>query len=206
MRLGILGPAHGELPALARAAQHLLDEERAERVLYLSDDDALDVVVANWARDLVRADPSEAVLYERAAARCALAPPDQIDAFVAHERARLRLKVFSSLPSSPRRTIEILDSRVVLFVYDKATLDEEDIAAASVLVFGKSPTPLIKKVGARLFLSPGPIQAPDGGRAVLDDSSGGMQIRILDASGRVTAEEVVGARGSKMRVQGGSTD
>src|SRR4051794_24384320 len=61
MRLGILGPAHGELAALARAAQHLLDVAKADRVLYLSDDDALDLVVASWARELVGADPSEKV-------------------------------------------------------------------------------------------------------------------------------------------------
>lgn len=30
MRLGVLGPAQGDLPALARGAQHLLDEGHAE--------------------------------------------------------------------------------------------------------------------------------------------------------------------------------
>lgn len=203
MRLGILGPAQGDLPALARAAQHLLDDLKADRILYLSDDDALDLVVASWARDLVGSDPSEQVLYERAAARCALASPREIDEFVAHERARHRLKVFSSLPSSPRRTIEILDGRVVLFVFDKATLDEEDIAAASVLVFGKSTGPVIKRVGSRIFLSPGPIQSADGGRALLDDRDGGVRIRLIDAAGHVTAEEVAGQRVAAMKVQGG---
>jgi hypothetical protein len=205
MRLGILGPAHGELAALARAAQQLVDEAKADRVLYLSDDDALDLVVASWARELVGSDPSEKVLYERAAARCTTATPEQIDQFVAYERARHRLKIFSSLPSSPCRTIEILDGRVVLFVLDKASLDEEDIAAASLLVFGKSATPLIRKVGTRTFLSPGPIQAPDGGRAILDDSGGGVRIQILDAAGKVRLEDVFSAgRAGKMRVQSGS--
>jgi hypothetical protein len=204
MRLGVLGPAEGDLPALARAAQRLLDVDRADRVLYLSDDDALDLVVASWARELVGSDPSEKVLYDRAAARCGLARPAQIDAFVAQERARHRLKVFASLPAAPQRTIEILDGRVVLFVFDKATLDEEDIAAASVLVFGKSTEPLLRRVGSRTFLSPGPIASPHGGRALLDDSDGGMRVRILDASGSVVAEDMLApARaGAKMKVQG----
>src|SRR6185369_15351501 len=93
MRLGVLGPAQGDLPALARGAQHLLDEAHAEKVIYVSDDDALDRVVEGWARDLVGSDPTEGALFDRAA-RCAVATPEVIDAFVASERARLRLKVF----------------------------------------------------------------------------------------------------------------
>src|SRR5688572_13471596 len=98
MRLGILGPARGDLRALARAAQHLLDQAHADKVIYLSDDDAMDRVVARWAQELVRANPSEEALFDRAAARCVRASPEQIDHFVASERARLRLQVFMSLP------------------------------------------------------------------------------------------------------------
>jgi hypothetical protein len=204
MRLGILGPAQGDLPALARGAQHLLDEAHVEKVIYLSNDDALDRVVEGWARGLVGSDPSEGALFDRAA-RCAEAASDAIDAFVASERARLRLKVLVSLPHG-QRTIEILDSRVVLFVFDKGTLDEEDIVAASLLVFGKGAAPLIKKVGSRTFLSPGPIGSDGGGAAVLDDSGGGVRIEIMSAQGVVSARDIVGAaQGAKMRVQGGGS-
>jgi hypothetical protein len=37
MRLGILGPAQGDLAALARGAQQLLDEAKAEKVIYLAE-------------------------------------------------------------------------------------------------------------------------------------------------------------------------
>jgi hypothetical protein len=204
MRLGILGPAQGDLAALARGAQQLLDEAKAEKVIYLADDDALDRVVATWAQELVGSNPAEAALFDRAASRCVEASSDEIDEFVASERARLKLKVLVSLPRSPGRTIEILDGRVVLFVYDKATLDEEDIVAASVLVFGKSAQSMIKKVGPRTFLSPGPVA---GGRALLDDTGGGVRIELMDASGAVMASESIGPAqrsGAKMRVQGGS--
>src|SRR3954469_3930868 len=157
MRLGILGPAYDDMIGLARAAQLLLDEAHVEKVLYLSDDGALERVVVSWARDLVGDNPSGEALFERAAERCAAATPIAIDNFVESERARLRLNVFMSLPSGQSRTIEILDGRVVLFVYDKAMLDEEDIAAAQLLVFGKAREPLMRRVGARMFLSPGPI-------------------------------------------------
>jgi hypothetical protein len=204
MRLGILGPCQGDLPALAHAAQHLLDEARVERVIYLSEDDALEKIVFSWARDLVGGDPTEDALYDRAAARCATATAAEIDDFVAHERARLRLKVFVSLPRGRSRSLEILDGRVVLFVYDKAMLDEEDISAASLFVFGKSAASVIKKVGARTFLSPGPIGSDTGGSALLDDTGGGLRLEIINGSGVVTARDSIGpARASgKMKVQG----
>lgn len=205
MRLGILGPAQGNLAALAQRAQLLLDDARAEKVIYLSDDDALDQVVESWAREILGPGSAQESIFDRAAARCAAAQSDAIDAFVASERARLRLKVLVSLPPG-RRSIELLDGRVVLFVYDKSTLDEEDIAGASLLVFGKSDEMLIKKVGPRTFLAPGPIGSATGGSALLDDGAGGVQVEIMDASGAVTARELVAApsAAAKLKVQGDS--
>jgi hypothetical protein len=202
MRLGVLGPAQGDLPALARGAQLLLDEGHAEKVIYVADDDALDRVVEGWAQTLVGSDPTEGALFERAV-RCAQATPEAIDAFVASERARLRLKVLVSLPPG-QRTIEILDGRVALFVFDKGALDEEDIVAASILVFGKSAAPLIKRVGARTFFSPGPIGS-EGGSALLDDGGGGTRIEVMNAQGAVILREVLSpvAGSAKMRVQSG---
>jgi hypothetical protein len=205
MRVGILGPACDDMIGLARAAQILVDDAHAERVIYLAADGGLERVVFSWARELVGENPSNQALFDRASARCALAAPGEIDRFVEGERARLRLGLFVSLPSGTSRTIEILDGRVVLFVYDKAMLDEEDIAAAQLLVFGKSREPVIKRVGARVFLSPGPIGSPGGGAAVLDDGAEGIRIEILGPGGVVTAHEKIGGpRPGKMRVQGGS--
>ena len=206
MRLGVLGPAFGDLSGLARAAQRLLDSFRAERVIYLGLDDALDRVVGAWASDLVGANPSDLVLFERAARACAQAGPEAIDTFVASERARRRLRVFSSLPPPPGRTIELLDGRVAVLLFDKAHLDEDDIAGASMLIFGKSEGPLVKRVGARTFIAPGQIGSLDGGSAILDDEENGVRIRIVDAEGEVTQVEQVGAAGAatKMRVQGSS--
>lgn len=205
MRLGILGPAKGDMIGLARAAQILMDEAHAEKVIYLADDGALEQVVYSWASEIIGSNPSGEGLFKRAAARCAKAVPDDIDQFVEGERARLRLEVFVSLPSGERRTIEILDGRVVVFVYDKAVLDEEDIAAAQLLVFGRAREPLLKRVGARVFLTPGPIGCPTGGSAVLDDGVDGIRIEILGPGGVVTAhDEIGGPRPGKMRVQGAS--
>src|ERR1700684_1863158 len=86
MRLGILGPAHDDVIGLARAAQILLDEAHAEKVIYLADDGALERVVVSWAHEIVGANPSDEALFKRAAVRCAKAVPDDIDQFVEGER------------------------------------------------------------------------------------------------------------------------
>ena len=204
MRLGVLGPASADLTGLARAAQLLLDGYSAEKVIYLGIDDALDRVVGAWASDLVGANPSDVVLFERAAHACAKAQPDQILAFVGSERSRRRLRVFSNLPPPPGRTIELLDGRVAVLLYDKANLDEDDIAGASMLIFGKSATRLVKRVGARTFIAPGIIGSDGGGSAILDDDSGGVRCRIIDGAGTVVLTEHIGAlatTGAKLKVQ-----
>jgi hypothetical protein len=94
---------------------------------------------------------------------------------------------------------------VVVFVYDKGMLDEDDIAAAQLLVFGKAREPLIRRVGARVFLAPGPIGCLTGGAALLDDGVGGVRIEIHGPGGVVTAHEQIGGpRPGKMKVQGGA--
>ncbi|MEZ4295905.1 MAG: hypothetical protein R3B70_13100 [Polyangiaceae bacterium] len=203
MRLGILGPAQGDLPALARGAQHLMDHAQAEKVLYVGNDDALDRVVASWAREIVGANPSDAALFDRAAQRCARGTADDLDEFVAKERALRRLRVLMSVPPG-QRSIEILDRHVVLFVFDKATLDTEDIGAAHVVVFGKAPEPMIRRVGSRTFVAPGPVSGSTGGLLILEDAGGSLQIEVRAVTGDVTATDthVIGAGGAKMKVQG----
>lgn len=204
MRLGVLGPAAFDLAGLARQAQILVDNFNAGKVLYLGPDDAMDVVVASWAEGLVGQNPSDRLLFDRAAEVCLEAGADQVRAFVQSERARRRLRIFSSLPSAPGRTIELLDGRVVLLLFDKATLDEDDIAGATVFVYGKSERALVKKVGPRIFLSPGKIGSEGGGSLLLDDEDGGVRCRVIDASGKVVTTDGVGMRevSGKLKIRG----
>jgi len=206
MRLGILGPSNRDLPALARAATVLLDEVKVDKIVYLSDDGALDRVATAWAQRIVGANPSEDFMFSRAALRCARATPEMIDAYVAAEQTRSRLRMLTSLPGRTQRAVEIFDGRVALFVYDKSILDPEDIAAASLLVFGKSMEPTMKRIGSRLFLSPGRLGSPGGGCGVIEEApTGGVRVEIRSASGAVTAQDLIGGGpllpGIKMRVQ-----
>ncbi|NUP04713.1 MAG: hypothetical protein HOW73_01490 [Polyangiaceae bacterium] len=208
MRLGVLGPSNGDLVALAKAAQALMDQARVERVLYLGKDDALDRIVAQWAAEIVGANPNESAVFARAAVACVKASPQEIEAFVASERARRRLRVFASVPAPPGRTVELFDGRIAVFVYDKATLDEDDIAGSSIMVFGRSDRRLVHRVGSRTFVSPGPL-ASDGtsGIAVLDDESdGGTLIQFLAIDGTILESERIESRSlratGKLKIQG----
>jgi len=204
MRLGVIGPAFGDLVALARVAQKLLDEHAPERILYIGDDDALDRVVGGWAAQIVGGNPAQEAIFDRAA-KCADETSEAIDELVARERGRLRLRVYLSVPKG-RRTIEMLDGRVILFVFDKSTLDEEDILAANVVVFGKSDAPLARRVGSRTFVSPGAIGAK-GGSALLDDGSGQLVFEAFSNEGQSVLREVLSppTGAGKMRVQGGAS-
>src|SRR5204862_3713015 len=105
-------------------------------------------------------EPTEARIWERAAARCPGATPGDIDGFIAAERTRERLKALQCLPGAAL-TIELLEGRVAVLLHDKALLDEEDILPAALLIFGKSHAPVVRNVGSRTFISPGEI---GGGR------------------------------------------
>jgi hypothetical protein len=189
VRLGLLGPANGDLASLARTAEFLLNGARVSRAIYLGDDEALEDTVALWAESLVGPDPSDAGVWERAL-EVVTSTPEQIDRFVRAERARLRLKSLEGLPPRELRSVEMLGARVAVLIHDKALLDEEDIYAASLLVYGRSDGPLVKKIGPRWFLTPGPV-GDDGGAIVLDDSDDEVIATIYDGSGSLAGREVL---------------
>ena len=97
MRLGLLGPAGGDVGGLGRAAEFLLNGARVHRAIYLGNDGALDRAVAAWARKLVGDDPTDEGAWRRAAELALTGQPAAIDRFVATERARLRLKSLEAL-------------------------------------------------------------------------------------------------------------
>ncbi|MBS2016837.1 MAG: hypothetical protein JST00_28385 [Deltaproteobacteria bacterium] len=203
MRLGLLGPAGTDVGALGRAAEFLLNGARVHRAIYLGNDGALDRAVAAWARKLVGDDPSDDGAWKRAAEIALKGTAEQLDKFVATERARLRLKSLEALPEEVSRTIEMVGDRVAVLIHDKALLDEEDILAANLLFFGKSDGPLIRKIGARWFVTPGPIGCEGGGIAVLDDEKDDITVTIFDSTGKPTQQETLSVtRATKMRVQG----
>ena len=193
MRFAVLGPANDDLAALEKGASLMLFEFEAAPVIYLGPDDALDRLVLDWARRLVGDDPSQEGLWERAAKRCGTAGADEIDRFVAAERRRERLKALKCLPVASSRTIEIMvEGRVAVMLYDKALLDEEDIMPASLLIYGRSPEPVVRQVGSRTFISPGELGGGQAGIALVsDDPSGDVTVSIYEPTGGLVESHVI---------------
>ena len=127
--------------SLGRAAEFMLDGARVSRAIYLGDDGALDATVTAWAERLVGSDPTDDGAFKRAALLATHGTAEQLDRFIATEKARLRLRALESLPPGDGRTIEMLGLRVGIFVYDKGRLDEEDILSANLIVYGGGPRP-----------------------------------------------------------------
>ena len=88
-------------------------------------------------------------------------------------------------------------------IHDKALLDEEDIYSAAFLCYGKSDGPLVKRIGQRWFLAPGPVGCAGGGAIVLDDSSDEVVATFYDAEGPAgQALKLAKIRAAKLIVQG----
>lgn len=203
MRLGLIGPANGELAALARAAEFLLNGARVTRAIYLGADEALEETVGLWAESLVGPDPSDEGIWRRAFPLAASGTVEQIDAFLRGERARLRLRSLERLPPEELRTVEMFGDRVSVLIHDKALLDEEDILSATFLIYGRSEAPLMRRIGPRWFLTPGPVASAGGGSMVLDDSTAELVATLYDADGHAMRTEVLHTgRGVKLSVQG----
>ncbi len=118
------------------------------------------------------------------------------------ERARLRLKALESLPATELRSVEMFGDRVAVLINDKALLDEEDIFSATFLVYGRSDSPLIKKIGPRWFLTPGPIGSEGGGALVLDDGNDEVVATLYDSEGREASTQVLTTeRAAKLSVR-----
>lgn len=201
MRLGLIGPANDRLDALERAVSFLCNEVGVQRAVYLGLDGALDRVVRDLAQRVVGDDPAESAVIERAAERCGEAEPAVIDAFLEAERQRLALMVFGALPAQETRLVELLDGKVAVMIHDKAMLDEDDIASATYLVFGKSDEPLVKQIGSRFFLSPGPLSSH--GIMLLEDGSHGVELTLFDAERRLARRDrLIPSRSAKLRVSG----
>ncbi len=191
VRLAVIGPSGGDVSMLARMAELLLNGAAVERAIYLGADDALDECVALWAQALVGPDRGDDGIWERALEIVRKAEAENVDAWVRSERARLRLKAIEGLPRADRRAVEMFGDRLALLVHDRALLDEDDIFAASLLIYGKSDAPLAKRIGPRWFLTPGPLGTAGGGAIVLDDARGEVEASFYDLEGRAPHTETL---------------
>jgi hypothetical protein len=200
MRIGVLGPSEKNPALLREAMEFLLRDCAVDQAIYLADDAAaIDRAAHEWARETLGGDPNEATFLDRAAQLAMKGDAGQIQELLAAEASLRRLSALRVLPPAPARAVELLSDRFVLFVHDKAVLDEEDIANAHLIVYGRAEHSELRRFGTRYFLTPGPLDA--GRVAVLEvEGDGQVSIAIFETSGTPVLRETMARRTTKMSV------
>ncbi|MCA9601217.1 MAG: hypothetical protein R3A78_11360 [Polyangiales bacterium] len=200
MKLAFVGPSEGDTDALHRMVERLLMHFEVDKVVYLGLDDTLDRVMGAWAESVFPGGNDERQLVDAAARLACAGSPGDIDAFLAADRLLERLRAVRRLPSETARAVEMVDDRIVTVVYDKAMLNEEDIANSSVLVYGKAAEPFVKRFGPRCFFTPGPLSHGRFGLVELD-AEDQVFLGLFDTHGQPEWREAVqGQRGTRMKV------
>ena len=195
MRLGFIGPAGPDSMALERAAMLLIVDFEVDRVIYLAEDDGL--------RDFVDRHDTEATgsaIEQDVAEAAATGSPADLEAVLRRLRGARYLSKLRVAPRSPTRAMEMLDDRIVLIVRQKASIGEDDVANANLVVYGDANELMFKRFGPRCFFSPGPLSA--GHVGVLDEHSeaGGVALTAVDLSGEIWWTETIQGRGAKVMV------
>lgn len=198
MRIGFIGPLHdADVQTLRDAAEFLLGDVEVDQAIYLGEDGAADAMADAWVRELEG--EGEGDFLARAASVAREGTADDILAFLAADHQVERLGRLRTLPPPPARAVEMVEDRIVLAVHDKAILDEEDIANASVIVYGHGPKLLLKRFGPRYFLTPGPLS--EGAIVLLDaDEEGKIVAAAYQTTGAPVWQEVLQGKKSKVSV------
>jgi hypothetical protein len=195
MRIGVIGESRKASGDLRKAIELFLADPTIRQVIYLGMDGAIEDVVASWSSEGL----SEDAFLKRGAELACTGSADEIDALLSEDRSAQRLSAVRKLPEPPARAIEMLEKWIVLAVHDKAILDEDDVANAHVIVYGKSNDADFKRFGPRVFLTPGPLHKGKVGRLTLRED-GYMDIDLLDLSGQSVRHEEVSPAAAKVVV------
>lgn len=201
MRIGLVGPAEpGDGEALRDAVEFLLGDVDVERVLYLgSDPTVARRELGRWAHEL-GSDATPGPEFAASASRLAReGSAEAIEELLERVDWRRLLDLVHTLPPPPARAVEMIADLLLLAVFDKSVLDEEDIANAQLIVYGRATEANLKRFGRRYFLTPGPVAA--GQVAVVDlEEDGQVSLVLFESSGVPIWRETMARGTSKLSV------
>jgi hypothetical protein len=200
MRIGLIGPADDNSELLREAAEFLLGDCGVDQAVYLGHDDTARNVVENWAAEVMGGEASEAAFLNEAVKLATSGDAKEIEALLDRDQEVRRLSQLRCLPPPPARAVEVIDDKVVLLVHDKGQLDEDDIANAFLVVYGRSRASAINRFGPRAFFTPGPLKA--GRVAVLErEDDGSLAIALYNPqTGEPVGREVLATQRSRLVV------
>jgi hypothetical protein len=201
MRIGLIGPAEGNDALLREAAEFLLRDCGVDQAVYLGLDDVVRTVVDAWADQIMGHTANEKAFLDEALALALKADAASLQALLNRDQEVRRLGALRCLPPAPARAVEVFDDKVVLFVHDKSLLDEEDIANAFLVVYGRSKACALNRFGPRTFFTPGPLKA--GRIAVLEPEPDGTLAlaQFNPGTGEPVGRDTLLTRHAKLVVQ-----
>lgn len=200
MRIGLLGPADGDTEAAREAIEFLIGDAEVEQAIYLGEDrEALEALLEQWAEEVFGEPYGDDAFLRRAAEVARDGDPVAIEGLLQRDAWVRKLGRIRMLPRQPARAIEMIADRILIAVYDKSVLDEEDIANAQVIVYGRSEEAQIRRFGARYFLTPGPLGA---GRVVVLETEGAGEVAaaLFETTGVPVWRETLARRSGKVSV------
>jgi len=202
MRLGVLGSAKGaDAQTVLDAVELLAGDLSVDRVIYLGEDNALED--AAWTRAEQLGNPASlaTAFLDRAAELAVTGDARALEGLLDVDRELQHLAEVLRIPKAPNRAIELLEDRIVLFIADKGTLTEEDIANAHVVVYGGAKEMAHARFGTRSFFTPGGLSGNRVG--VLEvEGDGRIVISAYAISGEPVLREVAAGRTTKITVSG----
>ena len=195
MRLGLIGPTESDTAALQRAAELLVSELEADILLYLG----TDAIARDFASRHLR--PAyQPGLDRRVATVATSGTPAEIEELLDELRRAEHVDRLRVLPEPPARAIEMIDDRIVLAMYARQDVEEEDVVNANLVVYGDGGELAFRRFGAKCLFSPGPLNGGCIGLVEGGEDNGGVTLTALDLEGRVLWVEPVQGRGAKVMV------
>ncbi len=200
MRIGLLGPARGDSEATREAIEFLLGDVEVDQAIYLGDDrDALDALLEAWADEVFGETYSDDAFLRRAAEVAEHGDAETIEGLLRRDAWVRKLGRIRKLPPPPARAVEMIGDRILIAVHDKAVLDEEDIANAQLIVYGRAGEAELRRFGSRYFLTPGPLDA--GQVAVLEtEGAADVAVALFETTGVPVWRQTLARRTGKVSV------
>ncbi|MDB4972815.1 MAG: hypothetical protein JWN48_1156 [Myxococcaceae bacterium] len=185
---------------LRDAGEFLLGDCGVEQAFYLGSESTFRSTLDSWTSEVMQGAGSDEQFLQQALELALTGEPGAISALLQRDKERQRLSALRALPMPPERAVELFDDKLILFVHDKAQLDQDDIANAFLIVYGRSKQGALHRFGPRTFFTPGPLKL--GRVGVLERAADGhLAIAQFDPrTGEPCGREVVHVRRSRMVV------
>ncbi len=206
MRIGLASDSHGNLDALEKAFAVFV-REGVERVFFLGGKLAdVDAVLARRRRGpgsaVPRSDSEFLAAFEEALARHASGDPigDRIVRVASRGCPEYATGVV------PSKQMDLVEGRICCLVHDKAELDRDDIATATVLFHGNAEKAAVVQIGPRYFVTPGRLRPANGAPATfavveMTEKELVLAVHSAESAAELRRERASFAAGGKMSVR-----